>query len=302
MEAKRKSGSRESVLVLIVLLIGATAALAQAPPGAQNNPVRSPGNAEWASTFGEATQRAAAQGKFLFVEFDKQGCGHCQRMDILLYPAFDFEALLIPMVPVKVSLDSNEGKELARQYGITDTPAILIRSPEGRMVFLIEGFTTTQDFYSHVRQDLDSYRAFARKIEAQDIPRLSAREAFGTGKELYRRGDSAGALPRLKRAASAPGTATALREDARELLAAVELDGGDTAASRQTIHRLITTTKDARRRERAELFRAQIPLAENKPEEAYALFVKFEKDHPKSPYLSQVRALVARMNGEAPKP
>ncbi len=303
MEAKRQSGSRESVLVLIVLLTCAAAAPSQEPPpDHQSPPVHSPGNAEWAPTFGEAAQRASAQGKFLFVEFDKQGCGHCQRMDTLLYPAFDFEALLIPMVPVKLSLDSSEGKELARQYGITEAPAILIRSPEGRMVFLVEGFTTAQDFYAHVRQDLDEYRAFAKKIEAQDIPRLSAREAFETGKELYRRGDSSGALPRLKRAVSAPGGTTVAREDARELLAAVELDGGDTAASRQTIHRLITTTKDARRRERAELFRAQIPLAENKPEEAYALFVKFEKDHPKSPYLSQVRALIARMTGEARKP
>jgi thioredoxin-related protein len=302
MGAKRKSGSRDSVLVLIVLLTCAAAAQSQAPPGHENQAVRSPGNAEWAPTFGEAGQRAAAQGKFLFVEFDKQGCGHCQRMDTLLYPAFDFEALLIPMVPVKLSLDSSEGKELSRQYGITDAPAILIRSPEGRMVFLVEGFTTTQDFYAHVRQGLDDYRAFAKEIEAQDIPRLSARVALETGKELYRRGDSAGALPRLKRAASAPEGTTAVREDARELLAAAELDGGDAAASRQTIHRLITTTKDARRRERAELFRAQIPLAENKPEEAYALFVKFEKDHPKSPYLSQVRALIARMTGEARKP
>jgi thioredoxin-related protein len=303
MGAKRKSGFRDTVLVLIVLLTFAAAAPSQAPPPEHaSSPVHSPGNAEWAPTFGEAVQRSAAQGKFLFVEFDKQGCGHCQRMDNLLYPAFDFEALLIPMVPVKLSLDSSEGKELARQYGIADAPAILIRSPEGRMVFLIEGFTTTQDFYAHVHQDLDDYRAFAKKVEAQDIPRLSAREAFETGKELYRRGDSAGALPRLKRAVSVPGGTTAAREDARELLAAVELDGGDTAASRQTIHRLITTTKDARRRERAELFRAQIPLAENKPEEAYALFVKFEKDHPKSPYLSQVRALIGRMTGEAPKP
>ncbi len=304
MEAKRKSGALRRGLLPAALLTCAASALSQTPPENQNpgQPVRSPGNAEWAATFGEATQRAAAQGKFVFVEFDKQGCGHCQRMDTLLYAAFDFEALLIPMVPVKLSLDSSEGKELARQYGITDAPSILIRSPEGRMVFLMEGFTTTQDFYPHVHHDLDEYKALARKVEAQDIPRLSSREAFETAKELYRRGDSAGALPRLKRAISAPGGTTARREDARELLAAVELDGGDTAASRQTIQRLIMTTKDPKRRERAELFRAQIPLAENKPEEAYALFMKFEKDHPKSPYLAQVRALVARMTGEAPKP
>src|ERR1700675_2334224 len=109
MEAKRKSGSRQSVPVLIILLTCAGAAPSQAPPEPQSPPVRSPGNAEWAPTFGEAAQRAAAQGKFLFVEFDKQGCGHCQRMDTLLYPAFDFEALLIPSVPFKLSLVSCEG-------------------------------------------------------------------------------------------------------------------------------------------------------------------------------------------------
>jgi thioredoxin-related protein len=303
MVSKRKPKSRERVLALF-LLASAAAALSQTPQtlrDLQQNAVRSPGNARWASTIGEAAQRAAREGKFLFVEFDQQGCGHCQRMDLLLYPAFDFEALLIPMVPVKVLLDSAEGKEVARRHGIKETPAILVLSPEGRMVFLMEGFTTAQDFYQHARQDLDIYKALARRVEGQDIPRLPAREAFDTARELYQRGDSSGALPRLKRAAAAPDATAVLREDARELLAAVELDGGDTASSRQTIQRLITTTKDAKRRERAELFRAQIPLAENKTDEAYALFKKFEKDHPKSVYLPQVRALVARLTAEAPR-
>jgi anthranilate/para-aminobenzoate synthase component I len=207
------------------------------------------------------------------------------------------------MVPVKVMLDSAEGKELAHRHGIKETPAILVLSPEGRMVFLMEGFTTAQDFYQHARQELDVYKAFARKVEGQDIPRLPAREAFDTAQELYQRGDSAAALPRLKRAAAAPDATAIVREDARELLAAVELDGGDSASSRKTIQHLIATTKDAKRRERAELFAAQIPLAENKTDEAYALFKKFEKDHPKSIYLPQVRAFVARLSGgETPKP
>ncbi len=47
----------------------------------------------------------------MFLEFVKEDCGNCKRMDTLLYPAFDFEALLIAMVPVKVDLDSPLGKE-----------------------------------------------------------------------------------------------------------------------------------------------------------------------------------------------
>ncbi len=288
----------ETTAVALLLGLGASRASAQAPPA---NPVRSPGNADWASTVDEAGERAAAQGKFVFIEFDSPDCGACQRMDRLLYPAFDFEALLIPMVPVKVSIESGEGEELARRHGIKQTPAVLIKSPEGRMVVLMEGFTNAPDFYSHIRKELDAYRVFARKAEAQDISRLPSREALDTGRELFQRGDSASALPRLKRAVAAPGATAALRDEARELLAAAQLDAGDIAASRQTIQRLIESTKDSSRRERAELFRAQIPLAENRPDEAYALYKKFQKDHPDSRYLPQVRALAERLAGEKPK-
>ncbi len=283
------------------LFLAAAAAPAQTPTPITTHPLLSPGNAEWASSVYEARQRAAAQGKFVFIEFDRNGCGGCRRMDSLLYPAFDFEALLIPMVPVKVLIDSPEGKELAAKRGVEDVPAVLIESPEGRQVLFMQGFTSAPDFYAHVKSEMDEYRAFARKVEAQDISAIPAREAFETGKELYARGDSASALPRFKRAIAAPGATTALREDARELLAAAQLEGGDPAGSRQTINRLIQTTKDERRRERGELFRAQIPLAENKPEEAYALFLKFEKDHPKSPYLEQVRNLIGQMRARPPK-
>lgn len=315
MQFSKKSGAAAVLLGLAVSCGAAAQTPAQTAPTASQTPplsapaeaptpvVRSPGNAEWAPNVGEARRRAAQQGKFVFIEFDAKGCGNCQRMDQLLYPAFDFEALLIPMVPVKVSLESSEGKELAAQRAITDTPAILIESPEGRLVFLMQGFTSAPDFYAHVHQDLDAYKAFARKVDAQDISKLSARDAFETARELYERGDPAAALPRLRRALSAPGGTTVLREDARELLAAVELEGRDIAASRRTIDRLIATTKDPKRRERAELFRAQIPLAENKPQEAYALFLRFERDHPNSQYLPQVRELIARMKGgEKPKP
>ena len=117
------------------------------------------------------------------------GCGNCQRMDTLLYPAFDFEALLIPMVPVKLDLDSAEGKELAAALSRSTRPrrSWLITTPEGRLVFLMQGFQDAPEFYSHVHKDLDAYREFARKIDAaerRDTPgrrRRSRPDASCTG-------------------------------------------------------------------------------------------------------------------------
>ncbi len=287
--------------------ISAAAARQQIPtsaareiPAEANRPVTSPGNAEWAATSEEARKRAAAEDKFVFIEFESPECGNCKRMDGLLYPAFDFEALLIGMVPVKLDLESPEGRELTSRYGIGEVPAILILSAEGRLIFRMEGFLNAPDFYRQVHKDLDAYRRFTRRIEAQDIPRISAQEALETGRELYERADPATALPRLTRAASHPKATPSQRDSSREILAAAELDLGRPAASRKTINQLIATTKSGERRERAELFRAQIPLAENKPAKALALFRKFRKDHPNSPHLARVNELVARLEEGLP--
>jgi tetratricopeptide (TPR) repeat protein len=295
-------------LKVALLPIAVVANLAGAPLFAQepvhpdaNRPVASPGNAVWAATHDAARKLAAGANKLVFVEFDGgPECGQCQRMDTLLYPALDFEALLISMIPVKVLLDSAEGKELAERYSIDQTPALLITTPEGRLAFLMHGFTNAPEFYQRVHADLNAYRKFARRTEAQDIANLSAQEALETGVELYQRLDPGAALPRLKRAVSAPGGAPGLRDEAREQLAAVQLELGQTAAARATIEALVKSTRDPGRKERSEIFRAQLPLHEGKPELALKLLQKFVADHPKSAYLKQVQHIIDTLTS-APK-
>jgi tetratricopeptide (TPR) repeat protein len=264
------------------------------PPG--------PGNVVWANSTAEAHDRAAAGGKFMFFEFTQDNCGNCQRMDTLIYSAFDLEALLVSAIPMKIDLESPEGKALAARYSIDEAPSVLVTTPAGRLVFLMQGFVNQGDFFRHAYEAIDGYRKWAKQIDAQNVARLSAKEAFDSGNELFHRSDPEAALPRLKRAATAPGARAKQREDAIELLAAAELDSDQPAASRKTIEQLIATTKDRERRERAELFRAQIPLAENRPAEALALFRKFQKDHPTSPHLARVRELVARLQERVAKP
>jgi thioredoxin-related protein len=260
------------------------------------------GKVPWASSADVAQDRAAREEKFVFFEFTKEECGNCQRMDSLLYPAADFGALLASMVPVKLELVSSEGKEIAQKYHIDDAPAILITTANGRLVFLMQGFLNQGDFFRHVNADLEKYREFARRVDSQSIAKLSAKEALETGNELYQRLDPQSALSRLKRALAAPDATVKQREDALELKAAVELELSVPSASRSTIEQLLATTKDRQRRERAELFRAQIPLAENRPAEALALFRKFQKDHPTSPHIERVKELVQQLEERTSKP
>lgn len=275
---------------------------AQAPPAKPraeaNRPVKSPGNAQWAKTVDEARKRAEAENKLVYYEFESQDCDDCRRMQGLLYPAFDFEALLIGMVPVKVRYDVGESKPLQELYGIATAPAVLITTPSGRLVFLMNGFKDAPDFYAHVHKDLDLHRQLKKKLETP-IDTLSAKDALAIGRELYARKDPKASLPYLKRASVAPNPGPAVRETALEGLAAVELELGDAAASRTSIDQLIAIAKNPDQKESAELFRAQIPLSQNNPDEALALYKKFVKDHPNSKYLSQVQSFIARLSPPA---
>jgi thiol-disulfide isomerase/thioredoxin len=285
------------------LLLGAAAALlGQTPPVPPRTPVvRSPGNAEWARDLADARRRAGEQKKLVYVEFEQQDCGNCRRMDALLYNALEFENLLVPMVPVKIDLGSVEGRQLAERYEVAEAPSVLILEPGGRLVFLMQGFQSAPDFYAHAHQDLDAYRRFARKVEAQNVPKLSAAEALDTGRELLQRHDPDAALPRLERAQRAPGATKQAREEALELQAAAELEAGKPASSRQTIDKLIATTKDEDRKERAELFRAQIPLSEGNGTEALKLYQAFKKSHPQSRYIASVDAIIQKLLDSKPQ-
>jgi len=302
-ERMRRPGSLRTVFASGVLVTaGALAVSAQpAPPATPTPLVRSPGNADWAVSVEEARKRASAEQKpFVFVEFDRQGCGNCTRMDQLLYPAFDFEALLVPMVPIKVDLDSAEGQALALRYEIDDAPSVLVVTPQGRLAFLMQGFQNAPDFYSHIHEQLDAYRRFARKVDGQDVAKLTAPEALATGRELSQRHDPAAALPRLQRVERAPDGTEAMREEALELEAAAELDLGNSAAAQRTIQKLISSSKDPARQERAELFLAQIPLAANNPAEALKRLQEFRKAYPQSAYAAQVDAIIQKL--QEPRP
>ena len=46
----------------------------------------------------------------------------------------------------------------------------------------MQGFKDAGDFYAHVHKDLDAYRQFAKTVDPQDVTKLTAAEAYATGK------------------------------------------------------------------------------------------------------------------------
>ena len=139
----------------------------------------------------------------------------------------------------------------------------------------MQGFKDAGDFYAHVHKDLDDYRQFAKTVDHQDLTKLTAAEAYATGKALYKRYDFAGAAARLDRAANAPDTQPEIRESALMGFATAEVQLGNFGSARSAAQTVVDTTKNADQKERAELLVAEIALSENKPGEALAAYKQF---------------------------
>jgi thioredoxin-related protein len=282
--------------IATALLAAALSAAAQAQdPPAPAGGAAGPGNVAWASTVDEARVRAENESKLVYVEFEKTTCGHCRRMDALLYPALDFEMLMTHMAPVKVNIEKPETSELTKRYGIQDVPAVLVMTAEGRSVFAMQGFASAPEFYREIYRAMDDHKALEKRLESQDINNLTPAEALQTGMELYKRSDPGTALPRLRRAATAKDSTAAQREGALELLARSQLDLGQNADAEATLQKLRTTTKDPVRRERASLLWAQVPFADNRPEEGVRRLQQFLKEYPKSAEAPGVQEMLDKL-------
>jgi hypothetical protein len=123
----------------------------------------------------------------------------------------------------------------------------------------------------------------------------NAKAELELGKELFRRVDAEEALPRLQRAATLPKATPAVREEALAYLASAQMELERFADARATTEKLLRIAKDLERREKAELFRAQISLAEGKRDEARREFQSFLSRHPSSKLGDEAKSYLEKL-------
>ena len=260
-----------------------------------------PGRAIWEKTYDAARQRARDQGKVVFVEFTRKKCGACFRMDGLLYPSVNFEMALLRMVPVKLDLEAGDAARIASRYGIHDAPAVLVVSAGGAMIFRMEGFDNDRAFYTHLHNSMTDWDHVNLRLVHEPETIGDPKSELELGAELFRRFDSEEAIPRLERAAS-PKSPAPIREAALAYLASAQMDQEHFAEAGATIDTLLNVAKNPEWREKAELFRAQLDLAQGKREQARRAFQTFLDRHPSSKHRDEAKSYLDRMGAtEQPK-
>lgn len=276
-----------------------------APPAPNAAPVveqvpNTPGKATWERTYAQAKERAARESKVVFVEFAETGCGNCMRMDALLYPAANFEMMLLRMVPVKLDRTSAEAAPIAERYGITESPAALIVSPGGALVFRVNGFDNPAEFYRHVQQSMTEWDKLHVKMIHEPEFRDDPKQELALGTALAQRFDPEEAAPRFARAAESKAADPATRDAARTSLASAQFKMKRFQDARATADEILKTSSNPQLRERVELFRGELAIAEGRPDEARRTIDAFLRDHPESPLRGNAERMLTSLPPAGP--
>jgi len=94
-----------------------------------------PNDIAWATGFEQAKQLAAQRGQPMLLYFSADWCPPCRQMRREVWPRDDVEQMInAAVVPVYINVD--EQKKLAKRYGATQIPMVVMTTPQGVPYFV----------------------------------------------------------------------------------------------------------------------------------------------------------------------
>ncbi len=309
----RVSNERGNVLLqlLITALLSAPAATAETPPPSPT-PMAVPGPAglhvAWASSWDEAVQaaRKIPDGRILLY-FTEKGCGPCERMEALIVPSTSFFAFTRDKVPLRLMLDSPEGKRLATRLRLHEIPAWVVVTPDLVVTGRQEGSTTQMGWVEAFVQAERGWVAYKKLLATEKADPSDAKVVFEVARESFLREGDSFAEARFIRLANDPRTPPELREQSLAYLASIQLDAGRPEDARATLDRLLAVVKDPVLKQRAQLRRAEVEIALGRRDLAIGRLEAFQKEWPGSPLLPDAKRLLEALRagragtGESPR-
>ncbi len=247
----------------------------------------------WTSTWDEAVQsaRKIPDGRIL-IFFTEKGCGPCERMEALVVPSTSFFAFTRDKVPLRLAVDSPEGKKLAARLRLRQIPAWIVVTPDLVVTGRQEGSTSQMGWVQSFVEAEKGWAAYKKLLATEKADPGDAKVVFEVARESFLREADSFAEPRFARLADDPRTPSELREQSLAYLASIQLDAGRPKDARATLDRLLAVVKDPVLKQRAQLRRAEVEIALGRKDLAIGRLEAFQKEWPGSPLLPDAKRLL----------
>ncbi|NIM23986.1 MAG: thioredoxin fold domain-containing protein [Armatimonadetes bacterium] len=110
---------------------------------------------QWAPDLDTALAEARQQGKKVMVDFHKELCRFCKKLDEETFPDPEVVSLVSQnLIAVKIDVTKNSG--LAGKYGVHVTPTLVVTDAEGDEIGRILGFMPPEAFQKQLSNILSS--------------------------------------------------------------------------------------------------------------------------------------------------
>jgi putative disulphide-isomerase len=106
-------------------------------------------------SFAEVLKKAKQENKLVFLDCYTTWCGPCKKMSNQVFPlkaVGDF--MNARFVNVKIDMETEEGRELGKRYGVKSFPTMFLLNAEGEVLSQIVGAQSPDVFVEKVKQGL----------------------------------------------------------------------------------------------------------------------------------------------------
>lgn len=109
-----------------------------------------------------ALQKAKEEGKYVFLDCYTSWCGPCKIMSKQVFVQKEVgDVFNNSCVNIKIDMEKGEGPDVAKKYGISAYPTMLILRPDGSVKYRIQGGTEASHFVVKGRYALDSLTSYS---------------------------------------------------------------------------------------------------------------------------------------------
>ncbi len=106
------------------------------------------GELRWAKSFSEAYAQARKEDRLIMIKFTAEWCGPCKDLEHMTLSEPSVTSELNHVIPVRVDVDTPDGRRLSDDFRISSLPTVLFMMPDGSEVSRMVGVYPPDEFLS----------------------------------------------------------------------------------------------------------------------------------------------------------